>query len=124
MNQFPPNLDPKIYNISSVVIGFALIQNFSAAEQNAIGNWFITVGQILENNSAWQQLIEQRMNGSYLNINSKQYKQTGNPKINDNDFTEFLTKDNIPKDITERLNKFLANIKKPQNIFNTFKKLK
>ena len=60
MNQFPPNLDPKIYNISSVVIGFALIQNFSAAEQNAIGNWFITVGQILENNSAWQQLIEQR----------------------------------------------------------------
>ena len=85
MNQFPPNLDPKIYNISSVVIGFALIQNFSAAEQNAIGNWFITVGQILENNSAWQQLIEQRMNGSYLNINSKQYKQTGNPKINDND---------------------------------------
>ena len=86
MNQFPPNLDPKIYNISSVIIGFALIQNFSAAEQNAIGNWFITVGQILENNSAWQQLIEQRMNGSYLNINSKQYKQTGNPKINDNDF--------------------------------------
>ena len=86
MNQFPPNLDPKIYNISSVVIGFALIQNFSAAEQNAIGNWFITVGQILENNSAWQQLIEQRMNGYYLNINSKQYKQTRNPKINDNDF--------------------------------------
>ena len=41
-----------------------------------------------------------------------------------NDFTEFLKKDNIPKDITERLNKFLANIKKPQNIFNTFKKLK
>ena len=81
MNNFLPNFDPKIYNISSVIIGFALIGNFSAAEQNAIGNWFITVGQILENNSAWQQVIESRIQGG-ININSKEAKQGGDPFFN------------------------------------------
>lgn len=79
MNNFPPNLDPKIYDISAVIIGFALIGNFNAAEQNAIGNWFITLGQILENNSAWQQVIEGRISGNNININSQKCKETGNP---------------------------------------------
>ena len=79
MNNFPPNLDPKIYDISAIVIGFALIGNLTAAEQNAIGNWFITLGQVLENNSAWQQVIENRLNGYNVNINSQKSKQTGDP---------------------------------------------
>lgn len=78
MTYFPPNLDPKIYNLSAMVIGFSLIGNFSAAEQNAIGNWFITLGQILENNSAWQGLVEDRIKGG-ININSQEAKQGGNP---------------------------------------------
>lgn len=104
MNYFPPNIDPKIYNISAVIIGFALIGNFSAAEQNAIGNWFITIGQILENNSAWQQVIEQRMNDSYFNINSEQFKHTGNPHIN-NHYSEIYDLDKVLKIIQEELNK-------------------
>lgn len=83
MNNFPPNLDPKIYDISAVIVGFALIGNFTAAEQNAIGNWFITMGQILENNSAWQQVIESRITGNNININSKKCKETGNPYTED-----------------------------------------
>lgn len=79
MKQFPPNLDPKVYTISAILIGFALLDDFTAAEQNAIGNWFITVGQVLENNSAWQQMVEARIQGNIININSKQYKETGNP---------------------------------------------
>lgn len=81
-------MDPKLYNISSVIVGFALIDNFSAAEQNAIGNWFITVGQILENNSAWQQLIENRITNSNININSKEYKRTGNPYTDGNKYND------------------------------------
>lgn len=82
MNHILPDLDPGVYDISAFIIGYALIADFSSAEQNALGNWFITVGQILENNSAWQAMIEQRMSGSYININSRQYKETGNPNIN------------------------------------------
>ena len=46
MNKFPPDLDPQIYNISAILIGLSLVGNFSAAEQNAIGNWFMTIGQV------------------------------------------------------------------------------
>lgn len=83
MDNFPPNLDPKIYDISAIIIGFALIGNFTAAEQNAIGNWFITLGQVLENNSAWQQVIEGRITGNNININSKKCKETGDPYTDD-----------------------------------------
>lgn len=78
MNNFPPNLDPQIYNISAIIIGLSLVGNFSAAEQNAIGNWFMTVGQVLENNAAWQSMIENRINGG-ININSKTAKCGGSP---------------------------------------------
>ena len=82
MNNFPPNLDPKIYTISAALIGIALIDHITAAEQNAIGNWFMSIGQLLENNSAFQQMIEQRIAGSTININSKEFKETGNPYMN------------------------------------------
>lgn len=79
MENFPPNIDPKISTLSAVIIGFALIGNLTAGEQNAVGNWFITIGQILENNSAFQQVIEARVSGSNININSDKCKKTGNP---------------------------------------------
>ncbi len=88
MNTFPPNIDPKISTLSAVVIGFALIDNFTAAEQNAIGNWFITIGQILENNSAFQGVIENRIQGSTININSKKYKETGDPYMDNEAWVE------------------------------------
>ena len=88
MKHILPNLDPKIYNISSVLIGFALIDNFTAAEQNALGNWFMTIGQILENNAAWQTMIENRIQGNNININSSNFKKTGNPYNNEKEWIE------------------------------------
>lgn len=82
MKRFPPNLDPKIYTISAFAIGLALIDNFTANEQNAIGNWFITIGQTLENSAAWQQVIEERVEGNTININSKEAKEGGSPYMN------------------------------------------
>lgn len=79
MKEFPPNIDPKIATVSAMLIGLALIDNFSAAEQSAIGNWFITIGQTLFNNSTWQAMIESRISGNTLNINSQKCKATGNP---------------------------------------------
>lgn len=88
MKNFPPNVDPKIVTVSAVIIGFALLDNFNAAEQNAIGNWFITIGQILENNSAWQQVIESRITGNNININSAKFKATGDPFTDDKPWVE------------------------------------
>lgn len=88
MNDFPPNIDPKLATISAFFIGIALIDNFSAAEQNAIGNWFITIGQALENTSAWQSMIESRIGGNTININSKKFKCTGDPFMDNEAWTK------------------------------------
>lgn len=88
MKDFPPNIDPKISTISAVLIGMALINDFSAAEQNAIGNWFMTIGQVLENSAAWQQMIESRIQGSTININGRQFKENGEVYMNNQSWTE------------------------------------
>ena len=82
MKRFPPSLDPKLYTISAFAIGLALIDNFTANEQNAIGNWFITIGQTLENSAAWQQVVEERIQGNTININSREAKCGGSPYMN------------------------------------------
>ncbi len=82
MKRFPPSLDPKLYTISAFAIGLALIDNFTANEQNAIGNWFITIGQTLENSAAWQQVVEERIQGNTININSIEAKCGGSPYMN------------------------------------------
>ena len=79
MERFPPTANPRIYTLSAMIVGYLLIDNFTANEQNSIGNWFVTIGQILENNCAFQQLMEERINGNTININSKQFKCGGSP---------------------------------------------
>ena len=112
MNNFLPNFDPKIYNLSAVLIGFSLIGNFSAAEQNAIGNWFMTVGQILENNSAWQQMIENRIVGG-ININSKDAKCGGSPFFNGYPGFDSNTDKEIA-DLKKCMNMIIEELKKMQ----------
>ena len=86
-----PNANPRIYTLSAMLIGYALIDNFTANEQNAIGNWFMTIGQILECNAAFQQTMEDRIRGNSININSKQFKCGGSPYLHN----EPLIKDDI-----------------------------
>lgn len=53
--------NPKTLTLSSMIIGYLLIGNLTAYEQNALGNFFMTIGQILEANSAFQQEIQEDM---------------------------------------------------------------
>lgn len=65
--------NPRIYTLSAVIIGYALIGNYTATEQNALANWFLLIGQILETNSGFQQIINNRNNNTQnqdLNINT------------------------------------------------------
>ncbi len=74
--------NPKLYTLASLVIGYVLIGDLTANEQNAIGNWLMTVAQILEANSAVQQALEAKVQGNTININSKQYKNGGSAYMN------------------------------------------
>lgn len=100
--------NPKAYTLSALIIGYLLIGDYSALEQNAIGNWFITIGQILECNSAIQQNIEQILTGSNININSKEYKNNKTTLIN------LMSKEEL-----NNINKVLNNI---LDKINTIKK--
>lgn len=89
--------NPRVLTLSSVLVGYALIGNYSAIEQNAIGNWLMLVGQLLETNAAFQQAIEESHKGNTFNINSKQYKNGGSPFMNNPP----LDSSCIPKDSPE-----------------------
>lgn len=82
MDRFPPTGNPRIYTLSTMIIAYLLIDDFTANEQNAIGNWLMTVGQILEANASFQQLMEERIRGNTVNINSQQFKNGGSPFMN------------------------------------------
>lgn len=82
MERFPPTANPRLYTLSAMIIGYLLIDSFTANEQNAIGNWFMTIGQILECNCSFQQVMEERVQGNTVNINSHQFKNGGSPYMN------------------------------------------
>ena len=62
------------------IIGYSLIGNLNSYEQNALGNFFMEIAQILETNSA----IEQALNPNNQNININEFELIKNAinKIN------------------------------------------
>lgn len=80
-NSFPPNMDPHVFSLIAVGVGFACVGDYNANEQNSIGNWLILVGQYILTHAAQQQLIESRIEHNNINTNSQNYRQTGNPFI-------------------------------------------
>lgn len=63
------NINPKEFTISACIIGYLLIDNFNANEQNAIGNWLMLVGQVLETNASQLQVIQG--NNQNNNVNNQ-----------------------------------------------------
>lgn len=99
MSRLPLGLNPRTYTIASLIIGYSLIGDLTANEQNAVGNWLITIGQILESNSAVQQVVEERIKGNTLNINSRQFKNGGSPFMDNKPILEAMSIDE--KDIAD-----------------------
>lgn len=54
--------NPKTYTIAAIIIGYILIEELSIDDQNAVGNWLMTVGQILDGNAAIAQAIQNKQN--------------------------------------------------------------
>lgn len=55
-----PNVPPKLFSLSAVVVGYILIDDMTANEQNALGNWLMLVAQVLSTNAFYRQVMQER----------------------------------------------------------------
>ncbi len=55
-----PNVPPKIFTLSAVALGYLLIDDNTANEQNALGNWLMLVAQVLCTNAYFKQVQTER----------------------------------------------------------------
>ena len=62
-----PDMDPKIFSLSAVVVGYLLIDDLTANEQNALGNWLMLVAQVLCTNAFYKQVLSERKIKSSIN---------------------------------------------------------
>lgn len=60
MKNIPPSINSLTFTGSAVVIGFILIDDLTINEQNAVGDWLMLVGQVLQTNASQQQVLEDR----------------------------------------------------------------
>ena len=97
------NLNPRLSTSIAFILGLILVDNLNTSEQNLIGNWIISVGQTILTNASCQNLIESRIQGTKVNINSKEIKCVYNPVMYDINkikkiINEFYPKSNIEID--------------------------
>jgi len=95
MHNFPPNISPRLQTLTAIILAYAFVDDFTAQEQVAIGNWFLQIGQTMVTIAQFQKVIEDRIEGNIININSKQFKCGGSPYMKDPDIKGFY--DNIYK---------------------------
>lgn len=72
-------LNPKVSSAVCILIGYLLIDELTANEQNVVGNWLMLISQLLITNAASQGLIERRVQGPIMNINSSEVKSSYDP---------------------------------------------
>ncbi len=112
-------LNPKISTALSVLIGYLLIDDLSAQEQNVLGNWLMLTAQTIITNATSQQLIENYcLTNNNININSQNVKNNYSPLFyNINTLKEVIS--NIdPKDREIFINDLHNRIKKLEEIIN------
>lgn len=60
MNRFPPTVSPTTFLGSAIAVGFLLINDLTISEQNALGQWFTVIADILQTNAAWLDVLTDR----------------------------------------------------------------
>lgn len=55
-----PNIPPKVFSLSAVVVGYILIDDMTANEQNAVSNWLMLVAQVLATNAFYRSVMQER----------------------------------------------------------------
>lgn len=57
-----PDIPPKAFTFSAIVVGYLLIDDTTANEQNALGNWLMLTAQVLCTNAFYKQVQMERGN--------------------------------------------------------------
>ncbi len=55
-----PDVSPKVFSASAVIVGYLLIDDLTANEQNALGNWLMLTAQVLCTNAFYKQVQQER----------------------------------------------------------------
>ena len=55
-----PNVSPKSFTFSAVIIGYLLIDDTTANEQIALGNWLMLIAQVFCTNAYFKQVQQER----------------------------------------------------------------
>ena len=61
-----PDISPKTFTLSAVIIGYLLIDDTTANEQNALGNWLMLIAQVLCTNAFYKQVQQERSTSTNL----------------------------------------------------------
>lgn len=109
---FPPDIDPHLFTLYAVAVGYACVGDLNSYEQNSVGNWIIMVGQYILTHAAQQQLVERKIEKHNININSKKAKAGLGPY--DNNKSNQTTR--------EEVEYLLITIKKMQEELEKIKK--
>ena len=75
------NTNPRYSTTIAFILGLVLVSDLTAFEQNMLGNWIILVGQTILTNASSQNLIEGRIKGGIININSREIKCIYDPIV-------------------------------------------
>ena len=68
-----PDMPPKLFSFSAVAVGYLLIDDLTANEQNALGNWLMLAAQVICTNAFYKQVQQERSQINYSNnIDEKQ----------------------------------------------------
>lgn len=65
-----PNIPAKAFSFSAIVVGYLLIDDLTANEQNALGNWLMLTAQVLSTNAFYKQVQQERSTNVTDNMNN------------------------------------------------------
>lgn len=79
-----PNIPPKAFSFSAVIVGYLLINDMTANEQNALGNWLMLVAQVISTNAFYKQVMAERgMDNSDEIKKNNNINNQNNPNIDE-----------------------------------------
>ena len=113
-----PNVHPKVFSGSAVAVGYILIDDMTANEQNALGNWLMLIAQVLSTNAFYQQVQEERGNkiknstNSGKSTNYNGYYSKSNASDNDSSKNGSSSEIDMLKKMVEALQKEITNLEK------------
>ena len=75
------NTNPRYSTIFAFILGLVLIDDLNTSEQNMLGEWIMLIAQTIVTNANSQYMIESKVKGDNININSKEVKSIYFPFI-------------------------------------------